>query len=400
MGYITLTLQGNHYAMGRQHGQQVGRLRAQIADTIETRFAQNEQEGSDSRFERLVQETRDLLQDVDSPLVDLIRGQAEALSIDFDTLLRYGLVTYLRDDLVIRRFLGGPGDGSPPAGPGRAGGAGRPDLEGERSGRESPAGSGVQATLEGCTTWAASGSATADGQPILAKNRDQSPEYIPLQIVARATPRSGYRYVYSGSAGCPGVFCAGINEAGLAVADSHVSSTDLGPGLPDYSLMMHILEEHDRVTSALDYLRTVPHLGRNNLILADAQGDLAVFEIGHRNYGLARTRDGVLVSTNHFVTPSLRSCFVDTQEPALRGNSIHRYQTVAQALEGALGRVDVPFAQGLMATHAGLLASICRHPSEHSKGSTISTSIFLPAQRTMLFCDGLPCQGQYEALTL
>ena len=41
---------------------------------------------------------------------------------------------------------------------------------------------------------------------------------------------TGYRHVYSGSAGCPGVFCAGINEVGLAVGDSHVSSTDLGPG--------------------------------------------------------------------------------------------------------------------------------------------------------------------------
>jgi N-acyl-D-amino-acid deacylase len=28
--------------------------------------------------------------------------------------------------------------------------------------------------------------------------------------------------------------------------------------------------------------------------------------------------------------------------------------------------------------------------------ATISTSIFLPAQRTMLFCHGLPCQGQYD----
>ena len=72
--------------------------------------------------------------------------------------------------------------------------------------------------------------------------------------------------------------------------------------------MMHLLEEHADVSSALDYLRSVPRMGRNNLILADARGHLAVFEIGHRRYGQSETHDGVLVSTNHFVTaPTTRS---------------------------------------------------------------------------------------------
>jgi len=129
-------------------------------------------------------------------------------------------------------------------------------------------------------------------RPLIAKaieaHFDQ--KHLPLQIVIHATPESGYRYVYSGSAGSPGVFCAGINQAGLAIADTHVCSTDLGPGLPDYSLMMHLLEKHAIVSSAVDYLRSVPRLGRNNLILADAQGHLAVFEIGHRRYGWKRQR--------------------------------------------------------------------------------------------------------------
>ncbi len=46
--------------------------------------------------------------------------------------------------------------------------------------------------------------------------------------------------------------------------------------------MMHLLQNHDTVLSALDYLRSVPRLGRNNLVLTDLQGDMVVFEIGHR----------------------------------------------------------------------------------------------------------------------
>jgi len=352
--YITLNLQGDHYTMGRQHGHQVRRLRPLIAEAIEACLTQVNQYGTDVRFESLLRETCELLQDIDAPLLAMIRGQAEALEFEFDTLLRYDLVTYLLDYLVTRK---------PP-------------------------------NSEGCTTWAATGLATASGQPILVKNRDNRPERLPLQIVIHATPDAGYRYVCSGSAGSPGVFCAGINQAGLAVADTYVCSTDLGLGLPDYSLMMHILEAHDSVSSALDYLRSVPRQGRNNLILGDAQGHLAVFEIGHRNYGLFETHDGTLVNTNHFVSPELRTCFVDTYSPQMKGNSFHRYEKVANELSAALGQIDVSFAQRLMASHD---TPICRHAVAAKDSATISTSIFLPAQRTMLFCHGSPCQGHYDS---
>jgi predicted choloylglycine hydrolase len=358
--HITLTLQGDHYAMGRQHGIQVKGLRPLIARAIKARFDQIEQDAPDARFETLLQETRNALETFSAPLLDLIRGQAEALEFEFETLLRYDLVSYLRDDLVNRKSADG----------------------------------------EGCTTWAATGSATIDGQPLLVKNRDYRLEHLPLQVVIRVAPESGYRYICNGSAGSPGVFCAGINQAGLSIADTHICSTDLGPGLPDYALMMHLLEEHDSVSSAVDYLRSVPRLGRNNLILADAQGNLAVFESGHTRHGLFETRDGTLVNTNHYVSSALRDCFVDSSPPVIRGNSFHRYDKLTHELNGAYGQIDVPFAQRLMATHDGLLASLCRHPMEGCASATISACIFSPIEKKMLFCHGLPCQGRYEEFTV
>jgi predicted choloylglycine hydrolase len=351
-----ITIQGTHYEMGRQHGVQVRPLRSQIARAVEARFDQIQQQGPDARFEQLVQDTRDVLQEFDAPLLSMLRGLAETLDLDYDTLLRYDLVTYLRDDLVTR----------------------------------------AMADEEGCTTWGAVGSATTSGDPILVKNRDNRLELLPIQIVVTASPESGYRYLCSSSGGKAGVSCAGINEAGLTVADTHVCSTDLGPGLPDYALMMHILEEHDTVSSALDYLRSVPRLGRNNLILVDAGGHLAVFEIGHRSCGQLDTHDGTLVNTNHFVTPELQDCFVDVSPPQVRGNTYHRHDKVTQALSGAWGHIDVRFARRLMAAHDGPLASICRHPMQGSQAATLSTSIFSPARREMLFCHGLPCQSEYE----
>jgi len=370
--YITLTLQGDHYAMGQQHGWQVRELRPHIVEAIEARFRQIERDGPDARFEALLRETREVLETFDAPVLDLIRGQAKALEIEFDTLLRYDLVAYLRDALTTRKHS------SKRAIPMARKAAGRQE----------------------CTTWAATGSATVNGQPMLVKNRDYRLEHLPLQIVIRATPESGYRYVCSGSAGSPGVFCGGINQAGLAVADTHVASTDVGPGLPDYALMMHVLEAYDDVSSAVDYVRSVPRLGRNNLIMADAEGHLGVLEMGHQECELFETHDGTLVNTNHFIGDRLRECFVDTNPPQTKGNSFHRYEKVANALGAAWGRIDVGFAQRLMAAHDGPLDSICRHPREGSESATISTSIFLPVSQKMLFCHGLPCQGQYTDFVL
>jgi isopenicillin-N N-acyltransferase-like protein len=354
--YATLTLQGDPYTMGRQHGQQVQHLRPQIAGAVGARFRQLEEDGPDARFEGLVQDTRALLEEVDPGLLAMIRGQANALAFEFDTLLRYNLIAFLRDDLLVRRALG----------------------------------------AGGCTTWAASRSATAGGLPILAKNRDYRSDHLSLQNVVHATPDTGYPYLYVSSAGSPGVFSAGINQVGLAVADTHVYSRDLGPGLPSYALMMHILEGHDSVSSALDYLRAVPRLGRNNLILADAAGHLAVFEGGHSRYGLFETCDGVMINTNHFASEDMRDCFAAVDPPQVRDRSLGRYETVDRALAAAHGQVDLAFARELAATHAGRLGSICCHPLPDTNTTTISAAIFLPVDRQMVFCHGLPCQGHWD----
>ncbi|GAB4416347.1 MAG: acyl-CoA--6-aminopenicillanic acid acyl-transferase [Anaerolineae bacterium] len=356
-----IDLKGSPYQMGYQHGRQVRPLRPQIITAMEARFAQLEQDGADAAFAALVEETRQVVETIDPATVALVHGLADGLELDFNRLLRYNLAAFLRDALLTRKLLNGPSDG--------------------------------------CTTWAASGPATGDGQPILAKNRDYRLEHLPLQVVVKAEPAQGYRYTFVTSAGSPGVFVAGFNEAGLAVADSHVSSSDVGPGLPTYALSMHLLEEHRSVRSALDYLQATPRLGRNNLLLADAGGDMALFEIGHHHSGVVEAEAGLLVSTNHFRSPAMQPYFVETDPPARRGNTFERYQLAWERLSSAYGRIDLTLAQQLMAAHADGLASLCCHPSAASETATIAAMIFLPTQRRMLFSHGQPCQGEYYAFT-
>ncbi len=348
-------ISGTHFEMGLQHGQQAQPLRPAILAAMEARFAQLVADGADDSFEALVAETGQLLHRADPATINLMRGLAEGLAIPFERLLRYNLVAFLRDALTTRPI---PGDG--------------------------------------CTTWAATNSATRSNRPILAKNRDYNMEHLPVQVVVRAEPAQGHRYTFVTSAGSPGVFVAGFNEAGLALVDTHVSTPDVGPGLPTYALSMHILEEQHSVRGALAYLQNTPRLGRNNLLLADAGGDIALFEMGHRHSAVIEAEGNVLVNANHFCSPAMQSLFVDTNPPALRGNSQQRCDTVRSLLTAHLGEIDVPLAKQIMAHHAGPLDSVCRHPSPQTDTSTISAMIFLPAERALHFCHGQPCGGQYR----
>jgi hypothetical protein len=235
----------------------------------------------------------------------------------------------------------------------------------------------------------------------LVKNRDYRPNHPLLACLARARPPRGYRYLYATSAGSPAVFSSGINQAGLAVADTHVTSLDIGPGLARYSAMMELLEHHDRVRSALDYLRQVPHLGDGTLVLADSAGDLAVFEAGHTACGMLGPEDGFVISTNHFRSEELSQRWLDPRRAEVRGNSQNRYLRVAQALRAARGQVDVTWAQALMADHGGRRPSteyrrqyaICRHSKMDSPYITISVALYRPQERALFFGNDRPCRA-------
>lgn len=352
---------GSHEAMGYQHGKQVRDLRPAIVSAIAQREAQITEDGADDAFRVLVAETRRVVEAVDPAIVNFVAGMASALDISFARLLEYNLVAFLRDALTTRRA------------------ARREDVR------------------DGCSAWAARGAATRDGAPILVKTRDYRLEHLALQMVARAKPASGYRYTYITSAGSPGVFVAGFNEAGLAIADTHVSSRDVGPGVPAYALAMHVLEEQDNVRSALAYLRSRPMLlGRNNLLLADSSGDLAIFEMGHRQRAILEARRDLLINANHFNSAVMQPSYVDTEPPELRGNSHARYRKLQEMLAAQWGDISLSWAREVLAYHDDSLASICRHPTPASEASTISGIIFLPAQREMQFSHGPPCQGRYE----
>jgi hypothetical protein len=353
-----VTLAGTPVEMGHQHAQQIALLRPLVLEAMEARLAEVRHLEADAPA--IVSAAHDALATHDRPLLDFLEGLAHGLALDRHELLVYTLGSYLRDLFKVTHPM-------PPI---------------------------VQTLLDdGCTAWAASPPWSVGGAPLLAKNRDFRQDHIPLQILCDVRPLQGHRYLCLGSAGSPLVYSSGINERGLAIADTHVLSRDLGPGLPRSSLMRDVLEQCDSTQAALAYLRTVPHMGGGTLVLADARGELAVCESGHRRSGYLQStatvsaEDGrALASANHFVTDELTAQWVEDEPPMLMGNSAARRARVLEALQEARGRVDAPWARQLMSAHGSLLDALCRHlhgdPEQPASGriesSTISSAIYLP----------------------
>jgi predicted choloylglycine hydrolase len=347
-GRPMLTLQGDHFQMGLQHGRQVLGLRPQILEAIDRRLAVLE----DRPIAGLLREVEQAWAAQARSTLDMLAGIAKTLEVDVARLLRYAVASYLEDRT-------GPGS-----------------------------------QAEGCTVWAAAGPTTAGGLPILAKNRDYSLAHTVLQTLAHATPREGHRYLYVTSAGSPGVFSSGMNEQGLAIADTHVLSSDLGPGLARYTLMMELLERYASASLALAYLRRAPQMGGGNMILLDAQGKMAVFEAGHRHWGIIYPRQHVVTATNHFVTPAMRGQYRGGDAGGPDGQSEARLRTIRRHLRADRGRLDADRARQIMASHSNGGAAMCRHATEEASG-TISTVIFFPAERSLLFSHGRPCEADF-----
>ena len=349
-----LELSGDPRHMGRQHGEQVADQRPLIEADMQHRLAVVRQAGHDWR-PALAKLLRSWQRHAPATL-EMLRGMAEALRFSWEDYLLHNAAAYLTSRLSL-------------VDPGEA----------------------------GCTTWAANGRLTADGAPLLAKNRDQAPDELALQCLARVRPVRGYPYLCLTSAGSPAVYSSGINAAGLAVVDTHVPATIVGPGITRYSLMMDLLEQCADVPTAILLLSTVPHMGNGTLTLADAQGNLAVFEIAHLAQVVIRPADDFVISTNHFVAAATQLYCVDDEPPPLRGNSLERRRQVEAALRGARGQVDLAWSQRLMAQHGNGPAAICRHREIDPNKVTISAAVYSPCGTSVHVTEGNPCQASLEA---
>lgn len=156
----------------------------------------------------------------------------------------------------------------------------------------------------GCTCVAA----PVAGGPALARNLD-FPGFGYLarySLVVVRQPEGGRRTVSVTWPGLIGVLSGQSRELALAVMVVH-DAEGAAAGLPFQLVFRRVLEEASDLEQAHALLRELPRTVTNNLMVVEAAGRAAVFELGR---DAVTRRDPPphrwLVSTNHFVSESLR----------------------------------------------------------------------------------------------
>ncbi len=240
---------------------------------------------------------------------------------------------------------------------------------------------------DGCTAWA-----RVDGGATLVKNRDIRGDLRALQAVMLhvddARPTDDVLCV--GSLGAPGAYSSGMNRAGLAVADTAVDARAYGIGWLRYFLMTRLLATCASIAEALDFVRSVPHTGGGSLVLADRTNAAAV----EFHDGEARVEQAATVArTNHFVAAGAPA----PSAAATESHSRARLDYLRAAL-GASPALAPDAAAALMAGHAGE-AALCRHATD-DRVRTVSSAIFIPGSRELLFSPDYPCLGRWQRYTL
>lgn len=163
---------------------------------------------------------------------------------------------------------------------------------------------------DACTTAVISGKATADGRPLLWKNRDTS--NIHNEIILLTTgPLRGTAVV---NAGARKSIFMGVNEAGFCIENS--LSKDLGTkgkksGPGNGRLMKQALETCRTVADFKQLLEKTNQTGRRtvaNFGVIDAQGGAALFETGPTSFTMFDANDPAVAPHGYIV----RSNFATT----------------------------------------------------------------------------------------
>jgi isopenicillin-N N-acyltransferase-like protein len=342
--------------MGRQHGLKLFRYRPALWGLIAD-YQERVREYPDEPMRAMVDEISHILQAHSPQTLDMIQGIADGFEVSRRDILSMMMGSYIEDRLAPLSQWSFPEDG--------------------------------------CTSWAISKEKAREDKVLLAKNRDYLVSHRQMQVIFRCNPEGGHRYLSINSIGACNVFSSGINADGLTIADTRVPSTDVGRGLPRFSLMMHILENFKSVNEVINYLRSIPRMGGGNLIFADANGGIGRAEIGYEGLGISQESAGFLVCTNHFEEHSMKEKYRKRNQTEEK-DSKWRFGKVSESLLATGENMDLDRAAKLMAYHDEGFA-ICRHGDSKplDETSTISSAIFLPERRGFYFCEGFPCTDSF-----
>lgn len=247
-----------------------------------------------------------------------------------------------------------------------------------------------------CTSFAATGDATADNETYLGQSWDITTDLCDkanpfLLNVNRNDGQAFLAYTY------PGMMAgAGINTDGIGICWNSVPRLELKIGVPTYVIIEEILRQ-ETIGGAIAAVLRADRAGCFNLVIADKS------EI----YDIEATPEDVDIyysttfigHANHFISDKFKYK-QDLNEVGRRcaASSIIRHNRINRMLEEESGDIILESCMGFLKDHVNYPESICRHPdpTTEEKYITCAAGVMIPSKMEWWISRGPPCQSEFE----
>ncbi len=250
-----------------------------------------------------------------------------------------------------------------------------------------------------CTSMCVQGRVSEDGHTWFAQNWDWIGRQRAALVILKTHCAQGRALTTLTEAGM--LAKIGMNAAGFALGLNILRSTHDGmkPGVPVHIVLRHLLS-CDSVAHARERLAYMASLGfgaASNVPCADAQGEVACFEIAPAGWAELKPENGVVIHTNHFMCAPL----LGEQSPiGLALSSQPRLNTAAQhAAQTGLGFEKL---QAFLRDESDGYLSICRTPNPalppEGRVESVTGVMMNTHTRQMWIAPDVPSQVAFQAI--
>lgn len=279
-GYRVLTVEGSPREMGLQHG---ALLREDIQRVIQDVIVEGEGGGD---LEALLAGADAMERHLPDDIREELRGLAEAAEVDYRRLVALQLFGDVRRG-------------------------------------------------QGCTSFAAFGAATVDGELIAGRNMDYWDHGVSAYaaILLHVRPESGHEFVTCSWAGIINGWTALSDEGLVASNNSAYGGDDSLEGLSTCFMVRKVVQFAGSVEEGIEIVRATPRACGTSLLIAGGEPpDAAIVEFDHSRLAVRRATDGYVAADNSFLALD--------DEPREEPSTWSRHGTLLSLIRSAYGRID------------------------------------------------------------
>ncbi|MGD1118446.1 MAG: C45 family peptidase [Dehalococcoidales bacterium] len=256
----------------------------------------------------------------------------------------------------------------------------------------------VPAVMGGCTSFAASGEATAGGQVIAGQNFDFISPWEEYLILLKMKPVNAPKFLAVTAAGCLGLF--GLNSAGFSLNLNLLKNKEsLTPavGVPTHVILRKVFS-CESLSEAIMTIAAVEGRAAKNYLLVSAQGDIIGVETTTHDLDVQFPERGIYTHANYFKAERFKAADL---APLFLPDSYIRAGRLLQLMEHHHRRLAADVMQQILPDHNNYPGSICRHPNPKAPlplgriMKTLASIISCPAEQKAFIALGNPCENEY-----